>query len=240
MSIRQQLLDLRARNRKGFAVLIDPDKTPVDEVKRVAERLVEFTPDLVLVGGSLITAGDFDARVNALRAAIDLPLVLFPGSPTQLTGAVDAVLLLSLLSGRNAELLIGQHVVAAPRIRELKLEAVATGYLLIDGGSPTTASYISGTAPIPRNKPEIAAVTAMAGEQLGMHCIYLDAGSGAAQPVPLETIAAVRNAVDLPIIVGGGIRSRDQLQAAQSAGADLVVVGTALELIPELIAELTL
>lgn len=238
MSIRQRLNDLREGKRKGIAVLIDPDKTPVDHAERVARNLRQFAPDLVLVGGSLITVGDFDARVNALRQAIDHPLVLFPGSPTQLTGAVDAVLLLSLLSGRNPELLIGQHVVAAPRIRELQLEAVATGYLLIDGGKPTTASYISGTAPIPRDKPEIAAATALAGQQLGMHCIYLDAGSGAALPVPLETIAAVRKMVDLPIIVGGGIRSRDQLDAAQRAGADLVVVGTALEHSPELIAEL--
>jgi len=239
MSIRQRLIDLRAGNRKGFAVLIDPDKTSVDQADALAQRLRAFTPDLVLVGGSLITAGDFESRMQALRKAIDFPLVLFPGSPTQLTASVDAVLLLSLLSGRNAELLIGQHVVAAPRIRELQLEAVATGYLLIDGGKPTTASYISGTAPIPRDKPEIAAATAMAGEQLGMHCIYLDAGSGAALPVPHETIAAVRQAVDLPIIVGGGIRSREQLHAAQHAGADLVVVGTALEHTPELIAELT-
>lgn len=238
MHIRQRLQDLRTSTRKGFAVLIDPDKTPIDEVARVAARLHEFQPDLVLVGGSLITAGDFEARVCALREQLKLPLVLFPGSPTQLTSAVDAVLLLSLLSGRNAELLIGQHVVAAPRIRELGIEPVATGYLLIDGGRPTTASYISGTAPIPRDKPEIAAATAMAGEQLGMHCIYLDAGSGAALPVPHETIAAVRRSVELPIIVGGGIRNREQLYAAQQAGADMVVVGTALEHTPELIAEL--
>jgi putative glycerol-1-phosphate prenyltransferase len=164
-------------------------------------------------------------------------VVLFPGSVTQLSAHVDAVLFLSLISGRNPELLIGQHVVAAPRIKALQLEAVPTGYLLIDGGKPTTASYISNTQPIPANKAGIAAATALAGELLGLRCIYIDAGSGAANPVPIEMIRAVREACSLPLIVGGGIRSRAQADAAYAAGADLLVIGTAIEEEPEMIAE---
>ncbi len=239
MTILAKLQALRSSARKGVAVLIDPDHVADKNIAHYVARVTEAQPDFVFVGGSLITSGNFDDLVQEIRQATELPLVLFPGSPTQLTQHVDAVLLLSLVSGRNAELLIGHHVTAAPRIRELGLEAVATGYMLIDGGKPTTASYISNTAPIPRDKPTIAAVTALAAEQLGMHCIYLDAGSGAAQPVPVEMIRAVRENTHLPIIVGGGIRSREARDQAHAAGADLVVIGTALEHHPEMAAELT-
>jgi putative glycerol-1-phosphate prenyltransferase len=229
VQILDQLLTLKREQRKGIAILIDPDKVDEQSHPALLRSLEAAQPDLVFIGGSLITQERFDAKVKALRQAIDLPLVLFPGSPTQLTRHVDAVLFLSLISGRNPELLIGHHVTAAPRVRELGLEAIATGYMLIDGGMPTTASYISNTLPIPRDKPEIAAATAMAGELLGLRALYLDAGSGAALPVSSETIEAVRKATDLPLIVGGGIRTKAQKAAAYEAGADLIVIGTAFE-----------
>ncbi len=237
VSILKQIQESTRTGEKKLAFLIDPDKVDESEVAALMKSFEGFPPDFIFVGGSLITEGRYNQTVKALREATALPLILFPGSPTQLCAEVDAVLFLSLISGRNPELLIGNHVVAAPRIKELGVEPIATGYMLIDGGRPTTASYISNTAPIPNNKPEIAAATAMAGEMLGLKCIYLDAGSGAMQSVPSATIKAVRAAVDLPIIVGGGIRTRMQLESAYEAGADLVVIGTALEQNPELIAD---
>lgn len=240
VTILDKIRSLRTSARKGVALLIDPDHVAHQDPHSYLSKLTEAKADFIFVGGSLITTGNFEAQVQAIRASTDLPLVLFPGSPSQLNSHVDAVLLLSLVSGRNAELLIGHHVTAAPRIRELQLEAISTGYMLIDGGRPTTASYISNTAPIPSDKPGIAVATALAVEQLGMHCIYLDAGSGAAQPVPPEMIRAVRKNTQLPIIVGGGIRSREMREAAYEAGADLVVIGNALEQQPERALELTI
>ncbi|MCB0813121.1 MAG: phosphoglycerol geranylgeranyltransferase [Flavobacteriales bacterium] len=163
----------------------------------------------------------------------DRPVVLFPGSPAQLSGHADALLFLSLISGRNPELLIGHHVTSAPTVKALGLEAIPTGYLLVDGGRMTTAHYVSQTSPIPHDKPGIAAATALAGELLGLKAIYLDTGSGAPRTVAPDMVKAVRQAVDLPIIVGGGIRSTEQAQALCEAGADMLVVGTAFEEDPE-------
>ncbi|MFM1931324.1 MAG: hypothetical protein RL226_627 [Bacteroidota bacterium] len=228
------LQEARATGHKILAVLIDPDR--VDE--RFLNFVAEAHPELVFVGGSLITEEGFDARVQHIRERLKQPLVLFPGHPSQVTSAVDAVLFLSLISGRNADLLIGQHVVAAPRIRELNLETIATGYMIIDGGRPTTASYISGTQPIPRDKAGIAAATAMAGEMLGLQCLYLDAGSGAQWAIPADLIRAVRAKTSIPLIVGGGIRSKEEIRQAFDAGADVVVVGTVIEEQPDLLASL--
>lgn len=220
-------------------LLLDPDKLGHNPYREIlVKQLSHHSFDLVLVGGSLLHDGGFDERMNWLREQVKCPLVLFPGSPVQIHPSVDAVLFLSLVSGRNAEYLIGQHVVAAARIRELNLETIATGYMLIDGGKPTTASYMSNSAPIPHDKPGIASATAMASEMLGMACIYLDAGSGALRPVSMEMIQAVRSSVKLPIIVGGGIKSSTQMQQAFDAGADWVVIGSWLEESPELIANL--
>ncbi|MBI1266898.1 MAG: geranylgeranylglyceryl/heptaprenylglyceryl phosphate synthase [Cryomorphaceae bacterium] len=220
--------------QKLVAILIDPDKAD----DRMLQSVVISNPDLVFIGGSLITEGGFEKRVAEIKEKLKRPLVLFPGHPSQVTPDVDAVLFLSLISGRNADLLIGQHVVAAPRIKELGLETIATGYILIDGGKPTTASYISGTQPIPRDKGTIAAATAMAGEMLGLQCIYLDAGSGASLAVPPDLIRAVSANTEIPLIVGGGIRTKEQIRSAFEAGADLVVVGTAIEEQPDLLASL--
>ena len=165
--------------------------------------------------------------------------MLFPGGYLQVEPTADAILLLSLISGRNADFLIGQHVVAAPIIKQSKLEVLPTGYLLVDCGKQTTASYISNTTPLPDDKPSIAAATAMAGEMLGLKLMYLDGGSGALQPISTQTISAVKTVIDCPLIVGGGLNSIDKALAALNAGADLIVVGTGIESEPTLMVDIS-
>ncbi|MFZ6051067.1 phosphoglycerol geranylgeranyltransferase [Halocola ammonii] len=239
-TVLEKISSLKAKGKKALAVLLDPDKL-VDQSK--TDKLIEMAHacgvDFFLIGGSLITEAKCEERIKYVHEKSKIPVILFPGSPMQLTPHVDAVLFLSLISGRNPEFLIGHHVVAAPKIKELGLETVATGYMLVDCGKPTTASYMSATPPIPHNKPGIAATTAMAGEMLGLQCLYLDGGSGADKPVSPEMIKAVRSQTKLPLIVGGGLRSADQMDQAYQAGADLLVVGTALEENPELLFEVS-
>ena len=230
----------RRRGQKRFAVLVDPDETSLAEAGRIAERAAKAGADAFFVGGSLVVDDALDNVVKTLRSASALPVILFPGSIWQISPAADAILLLSLISGRNPELLIGQHVLAAPHLKRSGLEILPTGYMLVDGGAPTTVSYVSNTLPIPRDKPGIAAATALAGEQLGLRLMYLDAGSGARYPIPAATIAAVRREVDRPIIVGGGIREPEAATAAAEAGADWVVVGNALEADPERMRDISL
>jgi len=240
MSLYRSLQHMRTHNQKGVALLIDPDKMRDEKsVKELAELIRHTEISAVLVGGSLMVSDHFRQCVSWAKQHIEKPIVIFPGSPEQISEEADAILLLSLISGRNPELLIGNHVQAAPRLAKSKLEIISTGYMLIDCGKSTTASYISQTFPIPYNKPEIAAVTAMAGEMIGMKCMYLDGGSGAVQPVSTAMIKAVRDAVETPIIVGGGIRHEDQVREAFLAGADLVVVGTAIEENPEMLFALS-
>ena len=240
MSFYRSLQHMRTHNRKGVALLIDPDKMRDEKsVKELAELIRHTEISAVLVGGSLMVSDHFRQCVSWAKQHIEKPIVIFPGSPEQISEEADAILLLSLISGRNPELLIGNHVQAAPRLAKSKLEIISTGYMLIDCGKSTTASYISQTFPIPYNKPEIAAVTAMAGEMIGMKCMYLDGGSGAVQPVSTAMIKAVRDAVETPIIIGGGIRHEDQVREAFLAGADLVVVGTAIEENPEMLFALS-
>lgn len=241
VNILHRIQEIRTTGKKGFALLLDPDNLrDTNQIKEVISMAEGHGVDFLFVGGSLITGVEFDQTVQHIKQTTRLPLVLFPGSPMQLNASVDAVLFLSLISGRNPELLIGHHVLAAPRIKELGLETIATGYMLIDCGKPTTASYISNTTPIPFNKPEIAATTAIAGEMLGLQCLYLDGGSGAYQPISGEMIKAVRSSIQLPLIVGGGMRSSLDIQHAFDSGADIVVIGTAIEQNPDLIAELCL
>jgi putative glycerol-1-phosphate prenyltransferase len=236
----EQLEQAKGSGRKMLGVLIDPDQgEAASMLERTVQNACMAKADILLVGGSLLTSDRFDAVVAQVKRLSDRPVVLFPGSATQVSGHADALLFLSLISGRNADLLIGQHVVAAPAIRSLGLETIPTGYLLVDGGRPTTASYISQTHPIPHDKPAIAAPTALAGELLGLRCMYLDTGSGAQRTVDPSMVMAVRKAVKVPLIVGGGIRTRDQVQALCEAGADMLVVGTAFEQDPELIFALS-
>ncbi|HQW86115.1 MAG TPA: geranylgeranylglyceryl/heptaprenylglyceryl phosphate synthase [Flavobacteriales bacterium] len=236
----EQLEDAKVRGRKLLAVLIDPDFGQDEALlERTVQNACMAQADLLFVGGSLLTSASFDRCVALVKHWSDRPVVLFPGSPAQLSRHADAVLFLSLISGRNPELLIGHHVTAAPTIKALGLEAIPTGYMLVDGGKPTTVSYVSQTVPIPHNKPGIAAATALAGELLGLRTIYLDTGSGADRTVSPDMVATVRRTVQLPIIVGGGIRDAATARGLCDAGADVVVVGTAFEQDPELIFALS-
>ncbi len=228
-SILESLQFARRSGGKQIAVLVDPDKTAPRAAAHLARQAAGAGIDYLMAGGSIIVDGQFERCVEALKSHSDIPVLLFPGDTFQVCERADGILLLSLISGRNPELLIGRHVIAAPALRRSGLEIIPTGYLLIDGGAPTSASYMSNTLPIPANKPDIALCTAMAGEMLGLRALYLDAGSGAAQPVPTVMIEAVRAAVDLPLIVGGGLRSAEKALAALQAGADMIVVGTAVE-----------
>ena len=222
-----------------LAVLIDPDKVDLKKLEQLIGLAVLAKVDFFFIGGSLIVNNRLDACLSSIKAVCDIPLVLFPGDSYQLSYKADAILFLSLISGRNPELLIGKHVVTAPYLKVSPLEIIPTGYMLIDGGVPTTVSYISNTSPIPADKDDIAACTAMAGEMLGLKCIFMDAGSGARSPVSVQMITAVRKTVQVPIIVGGGIRTPEQAEQNIKAGADIVVVGNAFEDDPSLIVSMT-
>lgn len=221
--------ELRQQGRKGLAMLLDPDKVDAHTLPGQLALAERAGVDVFLLGGSLVTQGSVQEATPLIKANTSKPVVLFPGSVYQLAPEADAVLFLSLISGRNPELLIGKHVEAAPLVRSMGLEVIPTGYMLIESGAPTTASYISNTFPIPRNKPDVAACTALAGQYLGLKLIYMDGGSGAEYTIKGEMIAAVRQTVDLPIIVGGGVRNADAARELWNAGADIVVVGNALE-----------
>lgn len=238
-NIYRQLLQLKREGRKAFAVLIDPDGISPDKAAAIARKCDEAGVDYVLFGGSIMISEHLDACIRSFKAVSDIPVLLFPGSPSQVCKSADALLYLSLISGRNPDLLIGQHVVSAPAIKASGLEVMATGYMVIDGGVPTTVSYMSHSAPIPRNKPDLALCTAWAGEMQGKHLIYMDAGSGALHPVSPEMIKKVSDNIAIPLIVGGGIRDAQGVHTALEAGAQIVVVGNAIEKNAELIAEMS-
>lgn len=240
MPILEQLRNRQRDKVKSLAVLIDPDKVEMRGVMSQVEAYVRAGVDFFFVGGSLISSNKFYVLIEALRRQESIPVLIFPGSNLHIHSDADGILLLSLISGRNPELLIGQHVVAAPILRNSGLEVLSTGYMLIESGKATTVSYISNTQPIPSDKEDIAACTAMAGEMLGLSLIYLDGGSGAQNPVPGKLISAVRRAVSTPLIVGGGITSGAKAEGAWQAGADLVVVGNGLEKDPNILGEILL
>lgn len=225
------LLDkARAAGKKLLAVLIDPDKARRENLQQLADYANAGHVDVFLWGGSLVNAPQAEYYLKQLKSNLNTtPIILFPGSTYQLDAQADALFLLSLISGRNPDLLIGRHVQVAGRLKQMPLEVIPTGYILIDGGKPTSVSYMSNTTPIPADKPPIAAATALAGQQLGLKLIYMDAGSGAQNPIPQAIIQAVRREVDLPVVVGGGIRTPARAAAALDAGADMIVVGNGLE-----------
>lgn len=229
---------LKTQGKSGFAVLVDPDKVSPSEMQYLAELCNESGVDYLLMGGSLLMVHQLETCIQRFKAESDIPVILFPGSPAQVTPYADALLYLSLISGRNAELLIGQHVVSAPMVKASGLEVISTGYMLIDGGKQTTVSYMSNSAPIPANKADIALCTAWAGEMQGKHIIYMDAGSGARTPVSEEMIHKVSSHISLPLFVGGGIQTPEKVYANCTAGANVVVVGNAIERDPMLIKEL--
>jgi phosphoglycerol geranylgeranyltransferase len=225
--------------RKQLAVLIDPDKLRLKHVQKTVELAQECNVDYFYIGGSLVVNNMLDEVLTNIRKVSNIPLVLFPGSSFQLSYRADALLFLSLISGRNAELLIGQHVISAPFLRLSPLEIISTGYMLIDGGVMTSVQYMSNTYPIPAHKEDIAVCTALAGEMLGLKQIYMDAGSGAQNPISVDMIESVSGAVQIPLIIGGGIRSAEKVAANLKAGADVVVVGNAIEKSPDLIREMS-
>lgn len=233
--IYQQLCAARNQKKKSFAVLIDPDKIQQQSLEKLIALGKTAQVDYWFVGGSLVVSNHLEQLVVDLKTKSEIPVILFPGSPSQVTPRADALLYLSLISGRNPELLIGQHVLSAPAVKQSGLEILSTGYMVIDGGAPTTVSYISNATPIPSNKNEIALCTALAGEMLGMKLIYMDAGSGAQKPIPAEMIQTVAAQITVPLIVGGGITTPAKAAENCKAGADLIVVGNAIEKDPGLI-----
>lgn len=228
MGVYDYIEERRQRGDKMFVVLIDPDKFSEAMLDKLSSLLSVRRADMIFVGGSLVMS-DIGEVVKMLKSRFDIPVVLFPGSAQQFTEEADALLFLSLITGRNAEYLIGQHVMSSVRIKRSGVEVIPTGYMLVEGGVMTSVEYISGTQPLPRSKDDIAVATAVAGELLGLKMLYLEAGSGAKECVPESMIRAVRSSVGLPIIVGGGLRSIEDIDKAYSAGADIVVVGTAIE-----------
>jgi len=229
MLIYEQLTKGKKAGKKAFAVLIDPDKVSPARIAELCALAIDAAADYLLVGGSLVVTNHLDEVVQNVKKETDIPVILFPGSPSQISRYADALLYLSLISGRNPELLIGQHVISAPMVRQSGLEIMSTGYMVVDGGAPTTVSYISNASPIPHDKNEIAVCTAMAGEMLGMKLIYMDAGSGARRPITENMILAVSSHINIPLVVGGGITSPEKAYLNCQAGADVIVVGNAIE-----------
>lgn len=239
MNIYNSLLEKKKNAQKSFVVLIDPDGVTASSLEKLIQLSLKTRVDYFFVGGSLVISNHLDEVIQQIKASCHIPVILFPGSPSQVSRYADALLYLSLISGRNPELLIGQHVVSAPFVKKSGLEIMPTGYIVVDGGAPTTVSYISNAAPVPSDKNEIAMCTAMAGEMLGMKLIYMDAGSGAKMPISENMIRAVAQNVEAPLIIGGGITDPEKAYLNCRAGADVVVVGNAIEKDPALIAEMS-
>jgi putative glycerol-1-phosphate prenyltransferase len=236
--IHTSLVDLREQNKKAFAVLVDPDKVSLQQIAEIAQLCNEALVDYLFVGGSLMVTQHLDECIQSFKMNSDIPVILFPGSPSQVSRYADALFYLSLISGRNPELLIGAHVVSAPMVKSSGLEVISTGYMVVDGGAATTVSYMSHSAPIPHDKDDIALCTAMAGEMQGKHVLYLDAGSGAKQPISESMIRKIASNTQIPLIVGGGITDPEKAYLNCKAGADVIVVGNAIEKDPSLIKQI--
>lgn len=238
-SLYETLSHRQQRGQKSLAVLLDPDQLDEAACQHLLALSETYPIDYFFVGGSLVMNAHQASLIRFIKSRCSVPVLLFPSHSLHLDTQADGILLLSLISGRNPDFLIGQHVVAAPLIRASNLQILPTGYMLVDTGRQTTASYMSGTTPLPHDKPSIAACTAMAGEQLGLHLIYLDGGSGALYPITPAMIRAVREAVEIPLIVGGGINTVQKAEDAFAAGADVLVIGNQIEKAPEFLAEMS-
>lgn len=228
-SIYTDILKAKAENHKLLAILLDPDKIDWEHLDELISKINQSPATHIFVGGSLVLTSEIDQLILTLKQKCSLSIVLFPGNPSQISDKADGILLLSLISGRNPDYLIGHQVEAAPILKKTNLEIISTGYILIESESETAVSIVSATKPLCRNNPELALATAQAGEMLGNKLIYLEAGSGAKLSVPLEMIELVSQNISVPIIVGGGIRTQKGIQDAYEAGADLLVIGTAFE-----------
>ena len=230
MTVFEKLLNCKTHHKAGYFVLIDPDKTPEESLPKLLESAIEANVDAFLIGGSLLLTPDFDAYLKIFKKhSADCPVIIFPGGVHQISAQADAILFLSLLSGRNSHHIIGSQVIASPIIHRLQLEAISTAYLLVESGRATSAEFMSGTIPLPRHKPEIAAAHALAAKYMGFKLIYLEGGSGADHSVPEEMIYAVSKTVDTPLIVGGGIRTPEEAAKKVAAGASFIVTGNILE-----------
>jgi putative glycerol-1-phosphate prenyltransferase len=225
----QDLLNSISRNEKLLAVLIDPEKMLIEKSGEFIQKVNASFANYIFVGGSTVDETATDLLVSEIKKHTNLPVFLFPGDVTQLTDKAEALLFLSLLSGRNPDYLIGKHVESISKLSKMELEIIPTGYILIENGKQTSVEKVTGTRPMPRNNIQQIVDTAKAGELLGMKLIYLEAGSGALHPISEEIIAKVKQELNIPLIVGGGIRSKEQMEDAYNSGADVVVIGTALE-----------
>lgn len=227
--IYNNILQAISASQKQLAVLIDPDKFQLENTKRFIEKVNKSVATHIFVGGSEVEINQTEILVKELKTLTKLPIVLFPGDVTQITNQADGLLFLSLISGRNPDYLIGKHVESVSKLNNTNLEVIPTGYLLIENGKETAVQRVTETEPLSRNNVQIIIDTAKAGELLGMKLMYLEAGSGATHPVPPEIISKVKTNIQIPLIVGGGIRTKQQLDVAYNSGADLVVIGTAFE-----------
>lgn len=223
------------KTRKKLAVLVDPDKPSDAQILSIVEKANAADVDFFFVGGSLLVTDSLDHCIKIIKEHSNTPVLIFPGNSLQISKYCDGFLLLSLISGRNPEMLIGRHVIAAPYLKLYGNEIIPTGYMLIDSGKATSVSYMSDTTPIPHDKDDIAMCTAIAGEMLGLKLIYLEAGSGALMPVSTSMISKVSQMINIPLIVGGGIKTPEMAADAVKAGADIIVIGTAFEKEPEML-----
>lgn len=228
-NIYNQILKSKNNNQKLLAILLDPDKIDLDKIEILIEKINQSPATHIFIGGSLVESNILDELIIKIKQSCDLPIVLFPGNPSQISDKADAILFLSLISGRNPDYLIEHQVKAVPILKQTDLEIISTGYILIESGRETAVERVSKTKPINRNNVEYAIQTAQAGEMLGHKLIYLEAGSGAKQAVPTEIIKLVSQNIEIPMIVGGGIVDLLGIQKAYDSGADLVVIGTAFE-----------
>ena len=234
-AISDSFFKTKSNGQKKFVVLIDPDKLNSNNLSSILEIASSGCVDYFFIGGSLMVNSFLDQTIESIKAVTDTPIILFPGSSLQISYKADGILFLSLISGRNPELLIGKHVETAPFLKISPLVVIPTGYVLVDGGVPTSVTYMSNTYPIPYAKDDIALATAVAGEMLGMKLIFMDAGSGALNPISASMVEAVSSALDVPLVVGGGISTPEKAYELAKAGADIVVVGNAIEKDPSLI-----
>jgi phosphoglycerol geranylgeranyltransferase len=229
MTTFEKLNQIKQKHGCGYMILVDPDKIDARTFPEFIRNSTASGVDAFLVGGSLLLSNEFDGLLKLMKQNTDIPVIIFPGSLFQISSVADAILYILLISGRNPDHLIGNHVQASPIIKRMGLEAISTGYMLINGGNVTSAEFMSNTKPIPREKPDIAVAHALAAEYIGLKMLYLEAGSGAKDPVPDEMIKKVSKYCSLPIIVGGGIRTPDEAQRKAEAGASFIVTGTVIE-----------
>ncbi|MDA3870773.1 MAG: geranylgeranylglyceryl/heptaprenylglyceryl phosphate synthase [Candidatus Marinimicrobia bacterium] len=229
MKIFQKLLRIKEEKGAGYFVLIDPDSFSTEDVEKKVNKICNSGVDMILVGGSLLMTNGYNEKIELIKKYSSIPMILFPGSTSQIRNEFDAVLFLSLISSRNPELIIGKQVISAPILKAMNMEVISTAYMLIESGKVTTAEFMSNSKPIPSNKSDIAVAHAIAAEMLGFKMIYLEAGSGADNPVPNKMISMVKKQVNIPIIVGGGITKPEIAKQKVIAGADFIVTGNILE-----------